>query len=258
MLRFAANLSFLFNEAAFSDRFAAAAAQGFKACEFMFPYDFDAAELRSSLDRNGLKLVLFNAAQGDWNAGERGIAAVPGRESEFDAAISRAADYARMLGNNLVHVMAGLERQGANRTTFVANLKRAADRVASEGLTLIIEPINTRDMPGYFLSRTRQALDILADVGRGNVGLQFDLYHRHIMDGDVEEGLREARDFIQHMQIASPPDRGEPDKGDLDFKHLLCVIDESGYEGYIGLEYKPRNGTVPGLAWAKALGVRFS
>ncbi len=258
MPRFAANLSFLFNEVSFPDRFTAAAEQGFTACEFMFPYDYEAASLRRRLDANGLQLVLFNAAQGNWEAGERGIAAVPGREADFDAAILQAAGYARVLGNKLVHVMAGLETQGASRSTFIENLRRGADRVEGDGLTLIIEPINTRDMPGYFLNRTAQALDILANVGRTNVGLQFDLYHRHIMDGDVEAGLREAKAVIRHMQIASPPDRGEPDRGELDFKRLFDVIDRSGYEGYIGLEYKPRAGTVPGLDWAKALGVRFS
>lgn len=255
MPKFAANLSFLFNEVDFTERFPVAASQGFSACEFMFPYDYEANDLRGRLDASGLKPVLFNAAQGNWAAGERGIAAVPGREVEFDSAIANAARYARALGNKLIHVMAGLEAQGANRETFIANLRRGADAVAADGLTLIIEPINTRDMPGYFLSRTRPALDIIADVGRPNAGLQFDLYHRAIMDGDVELGLAEAKAVIRHMQIASPPDRGEPDKGDLDFKHLFGVIDVSGYEGYIGLEYKPRAGTIPGLAWMKALGV---
>lgn len=257
MPKFAANLSFLFNEVDFLERIPAAAAQGFSACEFMFPYDYDAQDLRARLDANGLKLMLFNTAQGNWAAGERGIAAVPGREAEFDAAIASAAAYARVLGNKLVHVMAGLEGQGANRETFVANLKRGADAVVADGLALIIEPINTRDMPGYFLSRTRPALEIIADVGRANVGLQFDLYHRAVMDGDVEAGLAEARSVIRHMQIASPPDRGEPDKGDLDYRHLFKVIDEIGYDGYVGLEYKPRAGTIPGLAWAQTLGVAF-
>jgi hydroxypyruvate isomerase len=255
MPKFAANLSFLFNEVEFLERIPLAAAQGFTACEFMFPYDYDAKDLRARLDAHGLKLVLFNTAQGDWAAGERGIAAVPGREAEFDAAIADAARYACVLGNTLIHVMAGLEGQGANRETFVENLRRGADAVAADGLTLIIEPINTRDMPGYFLSRTRSALDIIAEVGRANVGLQFDLYHRAIMDGDVEAGLIEAKSVIRHMQIASPPDRGEPDRGELDYKHLLGIIDASGYDGTIGLEYKPRAGTIPGLAWMQALGV---
>jgi hydroxypyruvate isomerase len=256
--KFASNLSFLFNEADFLERIPLAAAQGFTACEFMFPYDYDAHELRRHLDANGMKVVLFNAAQGDWAAGERGIAAVPGREAAFDAAIANAARYARVLGNKLIHVMAGLDAQGPNRETFIENLRRGADAVAADGLTLIIEPINTRDMPGYFLSRTRPALDVIADVSRANVGLQFDLYHRAIMDGHVEAGLAEAKPVIRHMQIASPPDRGEPDKGDLDYKHLLGVINASGYDGYIGLEYKPRAGTIPGLAWMKALGVSLA
>ncbi|MEQ1715502.1 MAG: 2-oxo-tetronate isomerase [Hyphomicrobium sp.] len=254
MPRFAANLSFLFNEVPLLERFEAAAAHGFTACEFMFPYAWAAEDLHARLAAASMQLVLFNTAQGNWDAGERGIAALGGREAEFDAAIGEAAGYARVLGNKLIHVMAGLESHGATRETFVANLRRAADRVAGEGLTLVIEPINTRDMPGYFLSRTGQALGILADVARANVGLQFDLYHRHIMDGAVEAGLAEAKAHIRHMQIASPPDRGEPDQGDLDFKHLLSVIDASGYDGFIGLEYRPRAGTVPGLAWMKTLG----
>lgn len=255
MLRFAANLSFLFNEVPFLDRIPAAASQGFTACEFMFPYDHDALDLRARLDKSALKLVLFNSAQGDWAKGERGIAAVPGREAEFDAAIADATAYARVLGNTLVHVMAGLESQGADRDTFVSNLRRGADAFAGDGLTLVVEPINTRDMPGYFLSRTRQGLDIIADVDRTNVGLQFDVYHRAIMDGDIEAGFTEALPLIRHIQVASPPDRGEPDKGEVDYAVVFSMIDASGYGGHIGLEYKPRAGTVPGLAWANALGV---
>jgi 2-dehydrotetronate isomerase len=255
MPRFAANLSFLFNEVPFLDRFAAAAEQGFSAVEFMFPYEYPAADLRALLDQHGLQLVLFNAAQGHWAAGERGIAALPGREAEFDAAIETALGYADVLGNKMIHVMAGLESGGANRETFVANLRRGADAAGRQGVTLIIEPINTRDMPGYFLNRTRQALDIIADVAKPNVGLQFDLYHRHVMEGDVLGGLKEAKSVIRHMQIASPPDRGEPDHGELGFKTLLMLIDESHYDGFIGLEYKPRAGTVAGLKWMRDMGV---
>jgi 2-dehydrotetronate isomerase len=238
----------------FLDRFEAAAAQGFKAVEFMSPYEYPAENLRALLDKHALALVLFNAAQGNWAGSDRGIAAIPGREREFEASIETALQYARVLGTGLIHVMAGLVPNGAERTTFVANLQRAADRAATEGVTLVVEPINTRDMPGYFVSRTRQALDILGDVARSNVGLQFDLYHRHIMDGDVLAGLEEAKPFIRHMQIASPPDRGEPDAGELDFRALLTAIDASGYTGHIGLEYKPRGETVAGLKWIETLG----
>jgi len=256
MLRFAANLTFLFNEVDFLDRFAAAAAQGFSACEVMLPYDWPANEVRARLDAAGTKLVLFNAAQGNWASGERGIAALPGREAEFDAALEMALGYARVLGNKLLHVMAGLEPNGAKRATLVRNLQRGADRAAAEGITLLIEPINTRDMPGYFLRRTAQALDILGDAGKSNVGLQFDFYHRAIMDGELAKGFAEALPAIRHIQIASPPDRGEPDKGDVDYAEVFALIDASGYDGYVGLEYKPRAGTVPGLAWMQALGVR--
>lgn len=253
MLRFAANLSFLFTELPFLERFAAAAAQGFDTVEIMFPYEWPAADLRKFLDANGQKLVLFNAAQGDWAAGERGIAALPGREAEFEAAIASALDYAGVLGNRLIHVMAGLDSAGANARTFIANLQKGADMALEREVALIIEPINTRDMPGYFLSRTRPALDIIAACGRPNVGLQFDLYHRHVSEGGVSAGLREVKDVVRHMQIASPPDRGEPGAGELDFATLLAGIDASGYDGYIGLEYKPRSGTVAGLSWLKML-----
>lgn len=258
MPKFAANLSFLFNELDFLERIPAAAAQGFTACEFMFPYDYAADDLRRRLDANGLKLVLFNTAQGRWSDGERGLAALPGREADFDGAIASATQYARALGCSLLHVMAGLEPHGAERATFLANLRRGADAVAAHGLTLVIEPINTKDMPGYFLTRTRQALDLIADVGRPNVGLQFDLYHRAMTEGDVEAGMAEAGSVIRHMQIAAPPDRGEPDGGTLDFKALLRAIDASGYAGYVGLEYKPRAGTVPGLAWAQKFGLSLA
>ena len=253
MPRFAANLSFLFTEVPFLERFAAAAAQGFDAVEFMFPYEWPAADLRTLLDANGQKLVLFNAAQGDWAAGERGIAGLPGREAEFEAAIALALGYTQVLGNRLIHVMAGLDSAGANAATFIANLQNGADMAAAHDVTLIIEPINTRDMPGYFLSRTAPALDIIAACERPNVGLQFDLYHRHMMEGDVSAGLCEVKDVVRHMQIASPPDRGEPGQGELDFKSLLAEIDASGYDGYIGLEYKPRSGTIAGLSWVKML-----
>ena len=257
MPRFAANLTFLFNEVPFLERFAAAAAQGFTACEFMLPYDYPAEDLRARLDETGLTLVLFNTAQGNWAAGERGIAALPGREAEFDAALDSARAYARVLGNKLVHVMAGIDQHGARRETFVANLQRAADRVAGDGLTLVIEPINTRDMPGYFLNRTGPALEILRDVDRTNVGLQFDCYHRAIMDGEVAQGYAEALPLIRHIQVASPPDRGEPDQGEVDYAQVFKMIDASGYKGHIGLEYKPRGETVAGLAWANTLGVKW-
>lgn len=254
MLRFAANLTFLFNELPFLDRFEAAAAQHFKLIEFMLPYDWPVAEIKARLDANGLAQVLFNTAQGRWAEGERGIAALPGREAEFDTAVEQALGYSRVLGNKLIHVMAGLEPQGASRATFVGNLRRGAERAAADGLTLVIEPINPRDMPGYFLTRTRQALDILADAGANNLGLQFDFYHRAIVEGDVEAGFKEAFPMIRHIQIAAPPDRGEPDQGDLDYRAVLKMVDESGYSGAIGLEYKPRAGTAAGLSWIKALG----
>lgn len=257
MPRFAANLSFLFNEVPFLERFAAARRNGFDAVEFMFPYVWPAEYLKALLDEHDLSLVLFNAAEGNWEAGERGLAALPGREADFDAAITRALAYARVLDTKLIHIMSGLDQHGALAETLVANLARGATRAADDGVTLVIEPINTRDMPGYFLNRTRQALDILAAVGQPNVGLQFDLYHRHMMEGDVAGGMAEAWPAIRHMQIAAPPDRGEPDDAALHFKPLFDQIDAGGFDGYVGLEYKPRAGTEAGFAWAARHGVTF-
>lgn len=258
MPRFAANLSFLFTELPFRERFAAAAQHGFKAVEFMSADGVPTEDVRALLDRNRLELVLANGAQGDWAAGERGIAALRGREAEFDAAMAAALDDATVLGNRLIHVMAGVDKGEADGGVFVDNLTRAADHAAVHGVTLVIEPINTRDMPGYFVSRTKQALDLIAKAGRPNIGLQFDVYHRHVMEGDVEAGLAEAQSALRHIQIASPPDRGEPDKGDIDYRRLFALIDDSGYDGYVGCEYKPRAGTAPGLAWAKTLAVSLA
>lgn len=255
MPRFAANLSLMFTELPFLDRFAAASRAGFKGVEFLFPYDWPCAEIEKRLSDNGLQLVLFNLPPGDWGKGERGLTACAGREVEFAAGLAQALDYASALGVKQLHAMAGLEAHGARAETYVANLRLAATRAAAHAITILIEPINTFDMPGYFLTRTEDARGIVTEVGAPNLGLQLDLYHRHRMQGGALQAIADYADITRHYQIAGPPDRGEPDGGELDFRPLFRAIDASGFTGWIGCEYRPRNGTEAGLAWPGRLGV---
>lgn len=257
MPRFAANVSLMFTELPFLDRFAAAGATGFRGVECMFPYEAPAADIAARLHAGGLEQVLFNLPPGDWAKGERGLTALAGREAEFAAGLDTALDYARALGCTRLHAMAGLTAHGAVEAVFVANLRHAARRAAPHGVTILIEPINTFDMPGYFLTRTEDAARIIAMVAEPNVGLQLDLYHRHRMQGDAAGAIRDYAPIARHYQIAGPPDRGEPDRGDLDFRPLLAAIDATGYAGWIGCEYRPRGDTVAGLAWVDALGCRL-
>ena len=255
MPRFSANLSFLFTELPFIDRFEAAAKAGFKAVEFLNPFEAPTPEIVARLKGNGLTQALFNMTHGDWTKGERGMAAIPGRERELEEGVRRALAVAEATGCRRLFAMAGLRHQGAERRTYVANLKTAARMAAASGVTVVIEPINSRDIPGYFLNRTEEARSIIHEVGAANLCLQFDLYHRQVMEGDVAMAIREFGPLARHYQIASPPDRGEPDEGELNYRYLLKQIDESGYDGFVGCEYKPRKGTAEGLGWAKALGV---
>ena len=257
MPRFAANLSFLFLELPFLDRFEAAAKAGFKGVEFLNPFEAPKAEIATRLEKHGLTQALFNMAHGDWSKGERGMSAIPGREAEFEKAVAGAIDYAQALGCKRLFAMAGLKHHGANRQTYVANLKTATRLCAPHGIDVIIEPINTRDIPGYFLNLTEDARSIIHEVAMPNIGLQFDLYHRQVMQGDVTMAIREFGALAKHYQIASPPDRGEPDEGELNYRYLFQAIDASGFDGWIGCEYKPRNGTVAGLGWAEKCGVRL-
>ncbi|MFA5951406.1 MAG: 2-oxo-tetronate isomerase [Hyphomicrobium sp.] len=257
MPRFAANLSFLFLDMPFLNRFEAAANAGFKGVEFMFPYAHDVGEIASRLEAHGLELVLFNLAPGHWDKGERGFTALPGREDEFASAVDLALRYAERLGCKRLHAMAGLAEHGANRADYVANLMLAAEWAVPLGIDILIEPINTRDMPGYFLTRTSEAREIITDAAAPNLALQFDCYHRHIMEGDVMAAIAEFAPLARHYQCASPPDRGEPDHGDLDYRAIFKAIDATGYQGWIGCEYKPRGDTLAGLAWASACGVRL-
>ncbi|MEV8020181.1 2-oxo-tetronate isomerase [Streptomyces sp. NPDC086554] len=263
MPRFAANLSMMYTEHDFLDRFAAASADGFDAVEYLFPYDHEPAELRRRLDDHGLRQVLFNAPPGDWESGERGIASLPGREAEFRSGIDRALEYADALGCGQVHVMAGLRPADAppaqlaeHRATYLADLAWAAQRAAAVDVDVLIEPINGRDMPGYFLHRQAEAHAIVQEVGAPNLKVQLDLYHCQIVEGDLTTTLR--RDLptgrVAHLQIAGVPDRHEPDQGELDIRYLFDVVDELGFEGWIGCEYRPRAGTSEGLGWLKNYG----
>jgi hydroxypyruvate isomerase len=266
MPRFAANLSMLYPEHDFLDRHAAAAADGFAAVEFLFPYAHPAAELAARLQAHGLQQVLFNAPPGDWDRGERGMACLPGREAEFRSGIGRALEYAEALSCPRIHVMAGLAPEGVERArlqaTYEANLAWAAGQAAAAGRDVLIEPINTRDIPRFFLNRQDEAHRIVQDIGAPNLKVQMDLYHCQIVEGDVAMKLRQylPTGRVGHLQIAGVPMRHEPDLGELNHDYLFGVIDELGFLGWIGCEYRPAagtaaGGTTRGLGWyARARG----
>lgn len=253
MPRFAANLSMMFNEVPFLDRFAAAAEAGFKGVEFLFPYDHPAADIRARLDDAGLALALFNMPPGDWAAGERGTAGLPGRQAEFRDGVQRAVDYAGVLGCPLLHCMAGIAPAGAvpgaNFAAYVANVAWAAERTAAARLRLVLEPINHRDMPGYVLNTTREAAGIVEALGRDRVALQFDLYHCQITEGDLIRHMEALMPIIGHVQIADVPGRNEPGTGEINWANVLPRLDALGYQGWVGCEYRPAAGTVAGLTW---------
>ena len=255
MVKFAANLSMMFTEVDFLDRFEAAATAGFKGVEFLFPYEWPADEIAARLKANGLTQALFNLPPGDWTKGERGLAAMPGREKDFEAALGEALKYAEATGCKLLHAMPGLRHHGANWPTYIANLKKGAAMAADHGVTIIIEPINEVDIPGFFLNTTERARAAIFEVGADNIGLQFDLYHRQIQQGDVARAIAAHADIARHYQIASPPDRGEPDDGEMNYRYHFKKIDETGFDGWIGCEYKPRGETTAGLGWPAACGV---
>lgn len=255
MPRFAANLSMLYPQHEFLDRFAAAAADGFEAVEFLFPYDYSANELKQRLSDNGLVQALFNVPPGDWAAGERGIATLPGREDEFRSGFDRALEYAAVLGNTRVHVMAGLLAAESDRLrhhgVYLQNLAYAADQAGKAGITVLLEPINTRDMPGFFLNRQDQAQAICKEVGATNLKVQFDCYHCQIVEGDLATTLRRDFDRIGHIQIAGVPDRHEPDQGEVNYPYLFELMDHLGYDGWVGCEYRPKGDTSTGLQWLR-------
>jgi len=255
MPRFAANLSMLYPQHDFLARFSAAASDGFEAVEYLFPYDFTPAEIKLRLEDFGLTQALFNAPPGDWGKGERGIASLPGRESEFRSGFQKALEYAAVLGNDRIHVMAGLlpneELRQKHHGVYLENLSHAAQEAAKVGITVLIEPINTRDMPGFFLNRQDQGQAVCKEVGADNLKVQFDFYHCQIVEGDVTSKLR--RDFagIGHIQIAGVPDRHEPNMGEVNYPWLFEEIDRLGYTGWVGCEYRPKGDTSEGLQWLR-------
>ncbi len=257
MPKFAANVSMLFAELPFLERFAAAKAAGFAAVEFQAPYEFAAADIAARVKRAGLSVVLFNAPMGDAKAGERGLAAQPGREADFAASIERALTYAGALGCTQIHVLAGRNtgERAAQEATYVANLQRAAVGAAKAGVTLLVEPLNVRDNPGYFLTSTGMATGLLDRIDRPNVGLQFDLYHCQISEGDLAQHTKSLFGRYPHVQIANVPGRREPDQGEINFPYLFDLLDELGYAGWIGCEYRPKAGTLAGLGWARRWGI---
>ncbi|TEA77420.1 2-oxo-tetronate isomerase [Allopusillimonas ginsengisoli] len=255
MPKFAANLSMMFNEVPFLARFDAARELGFSAVEFLFPYEHSASSIATRLADNQLKNVLFNMPPGDWAAGERGIAAVPGRRDEFRRDVATAIAYAQVLGTPNLHIMAGRVPAGAPHSmyqdTYVANLAYAAEQCAPLGINVLIEPINTRDMPGYFLTRQDQAHAIRQAIGAPNLKVQMDFYHAQIMEGDITTTLKRYLPDIGHTQIAGVPERHEPDTGEVDYAYVFRLLDDLGYEGWVGCEYRPARGTVDGLGWMR-------
>jgi hydroxypyruvate isomerase len=257
MPRFAANLSLMFTEHHFLDRFAAARASGFEAVEFLFPYAWPVADIAARLAESQLQVVLHNLPAGDWAAGERGIACDPARISEFNDGVELALTYARALGVRQLHCLAGIVPPGVDmgtaRATYLSNLRHAAARLDEHGLRLLIEPINTWDMPGYFLTGSAQAAGIIEECGAPNLFLQYDIYHMQRMEGDLTAGIRAHFPRIRHMQLADVPGRHEPGTGEIDFAAVFALLDALGYAGWIGCEYHPLAKTVAGLSWRTQL-----
>jgi 2-dehydrotetronate isomerase len=253
VLNFAANLSFMFNEWSFLDRFAAAADAGFTSVEYLFPYDHSADEITDLLDRHKLTQALFNIYPGDFAAGERGLAALPGRETELDAAVEQALFYAQMTGVKRLHLMAGIAKADDPNAMacYKAAVRRVAQALAAEQIDLVLEPINSRDIPGYFLNNVDAGAALITDLALPNLKLQFDIYHCQIIHGDVTTRLRKYMDIIGHVQIASVPSRGEPDIEELNYPFLFDELERLGYAGYVGCEYRPRGKTLDGLGWFK-------
>ena len=257
MVKLAANLTMMFNEVDFLDRFTAAAEAGFLAVEFLFPYAYAVDLIAEKLRRNRLEQVLFNLPAGDWDKSERGLAALPERRDEFERSVATALDYARVLAVTRLHVMSG-NASRSNRAqveAFRRSVDFACRAAASQGIDILIEPINGRDMPNYFLNDFPWAVDLIRDLGHANLRLQYDIYHRQILHGDVLKSLEALMPIIGHVQIASVPARNEPGTGELDDRRVLRRLDELGYQGFVGCEYRPKGKTIRGLAWRQMLGV---
>ena len=262
MPKFAANLAMMFNEYDYPHRFAAAAAAGFRGVESLYPYTESIENTQAWLSDNALELVLINMPAGDWTAGERGLTCLPGRQGEYRDGISKAIEYALALGCRNIHSVAGLAPElGPERipyeNTFRENLSWALEQMAPLNLSLMIEPINgKRDVPGMFLQTTTQARRIISELGNPNLRLQFDVYHVQIMEGDLTRRFEDCLPDIGHVQIANPPDRREPDEGEINYPYLFKAIDASGYDGWIGCEYVPRADTRSGLGWGSVYGLK--
>ena len=257
MPQFAANLTMLFNEVPFMERFEKAAKSGFQAVEFLFPYAFSAEDIKQKLEQNKLKLVLHNLPAGDWDAGERGIACLPDRVAEFQEGVAKAVKYAKALDVKQLNCLAGKIPDGADKAllhkTFISNLHYAADALKEVNIKLLIEPINTFDIPGFYLSKTQQALDTLNEVGSDNLFIQYDIYHAQRMEGELCKTIETNLSKIAHIQLADNPGRNEPGTGEINYPHLFQFIDSIGYRGWIGCEYKPISNTEAGLGWIKNL-----
>lgn len=256
MPRFAANIAYLFSERPFIERFAAAAKAGFTAVEAQFPYDTPASAARAELEKHKLTMLGINTARG--GDSEFGLAAVPGREHEFDTLIRQSLDYIGALGGSAVHCLAGKvppEARPAAERVFIANLSRAADLAAEKNITLLIEPINPRDRPGYFLNRAEHAADIIAKIGKPNIKIQFDFYHAQIVGGDLLRRFETCQKLVGHVQIAAVPSRHEPDEGEVNYPEIYKALDALGYAGWIAAEYFPRGRTEDGLGWARPYGL---
>ena len=255
MPKLCANLSLLYTELDFMDRFAAASKSGFKGVEYLFPYAYPKAQLVDALARNKLVQVLHNMPPGDWAKGDRGIACQPDRVGEFQDGVGKAIAYATALGCKQVNCLAGLAPQGVApdkvRATFVANLKFAAEKTKAAGIRLVTEPVNNRDIPGFYLNRSQQALEIMDEVGSDNLWLQYDIYHMQIMEGNLARTIEANLARINHMQLADNPGRHEPGTGEINYPFLFDWIDRIGYAGWIGCEYNPKSGTAEGLGWAR-------
>ena len=255
MPRFAANISFLFTEVPFLRRFEAARAAGFDAVECLFPYDYPVDEVADARARGDVTQVLFNLPAGDWVRGDRGIGALPGREAEFDRGFRKALQYADALGCSRLHAMAGIAPTTLDSRVHLSalegNLRRSASSADQRGIMLLIEPINTRDIPGYVLNKTEDALKVISNVQADNLRLQLDLYHRQIMQGDLIRTIEAHIDMIGHIQIAGVPNRHEPNKGEVGYEAIFERLDALGYEGWIGCEYRPETTTLAGLDWLR-------
>lgn len=259
MSKLAANLTMLFNEVGFIERFEAAARAGFRGVEFLFPYAFHADQIADKLNLYQLDLVLHNLPAGNWEAGERGIACHPDRVGEFQEGVEEAIRYAKVLGVKQLNCLVGITPPGVSQDsahkTLVGNLKFAADKLKAVGIRLLIEPINTFDIPGFYLSHTKQAVELIKDTGSDNLFVQYDIYHMQRMEGELANTIRANLPLIKHVQLADNPGRFEPGTGEINYHYLFGLLDQLGYDGWIGCEYKPKTNTLDGLSWREKYSV---